>query len=145
MVRDMRTSSTLRKACGVESFVYTSFSGRIDRQFPFRNAKRDVEGHLKASGLTYTILRPTFYIFERADDTASKQSEELKRLYQAWAATIAATPNMSVDEWRDVIEHWAEVATEPGGVDYIEVEANIYCRASLTPVRGSLVVSDDAR
>src|SRR5262249_820709 len=43
------------KASGVESFVYTSFSGRIDREFPFRNAKRDVERHLKASGLPYTI------------------------------------------------------------------------------------------
>src|SRR5262245_44995884 len=50
------------KAGGVESFVYTSFSGRIDRSFPFRNAKRDVEGHLKASGLAYTILRPAFYM-----------------------------------------------------------------------------------
>jgi uncharacterized protein YbjT (DUF2867 family) len=49
-------------ACGVESFVYTSFSGHIDREFPFRNAKRDVEQHLKASGLFYTILRPTFYM-----------------------------------------------------------------------------------
>jgi uncharacterized protein YbjT (DUF2867 family) len=50
------------RACGVESFLYTSVSGRIDREFPFRNAKRDVERHLKASGLSYTILRPTFYM-----------------------------------------------------------------------------------
>jgi len=50
------------KASGVESFVYASFSGHIDREFPFRNAKRDVECHLKASGLAYTILRPTFYM-----------------------------------------------------------------------------------
>jgi uncharacterized protein YbjT (DUF2867 family) len=50
------------KDCGVGSFVYTSFSGHIDREFPFRNAKREVERHLKASGLSYTILRPTFYM-----------------------------------------------------------------------------------
>jgi uncharacterized protein YbjT (DUF2867 family) len=50
------------KAGGVESFVYTSISGRIDREFAFRNAKRDVERHLKGSGLSYTILRPTFYM-----------------------------------------------------------------------------------
>ena len=49
-------------ACGVESFVYTSLSGGIDREFPFRDAKRDVERHLEASGLSYTILRPTFYM-----------------------------------------------------------------------------------
>jgi uncharacterized protein YbjT (DUF2867 family) len=49
--------------CGVDSFIYTSFSGGIDREFPFRNAKRDVEHHLKArSRLAYTILRPTFYM-----------------------------------------------------------------------------------
>ena len=52
----------IAKDSGVESFVYTSVSGRIDREFPFRNAKRDVERHLKASGLSYTILRPTFYM-----------------------------------------------------------------------------------
>src|SRR4030095_542403 len=50
------------KACGVASFLYTSVSGRIDREFAFRNAKRDVERHLKGSGLSYTILRPTFYM-----------------------------------------------------------------------------------
>ena len=50
------------KAGGVDSFVYTSFSGHIDRDFAFRNAKRDVERHLKESGLSYTILRPTFYM-----------------------------------------------------------------------------------
>jgi uncharacterized protein YbjT (DUF2867 family) len=50
------------KASGVESFVYTSISGHIDREFPFRNAKRDVERYLQASGVSYTILRPTFYV-----------------------------------------------------------------------------------
>jgi uncharacterized protein YbjT (DUF2867 family) len=50
------------RKCGVESFVYISISGHIDREFPFRNAKRDVERHLKTSGLSYTILRPTFYM-----------------------------------------------------------------------------------
>ena len=50
------------KSCGVDSFVYTSFSGGIDRDFPFRNAKRDVERYLRGSGLAFTILRPTFYM-----------------------------------------------------------------------------------
>lgn len=39
---------------------------------------------------------------------------------KCWAATIAANPNMSLDEWRDLIEHWAEVTAEPGGVDYLD-------------------------
>jgi len=47
-------------AAGVHSFVYVSFSKHIDRDFPFRNAKRAVEQRLKQSRLAYTILRPTF-------------------------------------------------------------------------------------
>jgi uncharacterized protein YbjT (DUF2867 family) len=47
-------------AAGVGSFVYVSFSQHIDRDFPFRNAKRGVERHLQQSRLVYTILRPTF-------------------------------------------------------------------------------------
>src|SRR5262249_40039635 len=47
-------------AAGVRSFVYLSFSQHIDRDFPFRNAKRAVEQRLKHGRLAYTILRPTF-------------------------------------------------------------------------------------
>src|SRR5262245_678027 len=45
---------------GVQSFVYVSFSSHIDRDFPFRNAKRAIERRLRQSRLNYTILRPTF-------------------------------------------------------------------------------------
>src|SRR5262245_16258138 len=45
---------------GVASFVYFSFSKHIDRDFPFRNAKRAVEQRLKESRLAHTIVRPTF-------------------------------------------------------------------------------------
>ncbi len=50
------------KAAGVKHFVYTSFSGNIDRDFPLRNAKRAVEQLLKESGLVYTILRPSLFM-----------------------------------------------------------------------------------
>ena len=50
------------KAARVERFVYTSFSGNIDLDFPLRNAKRTVEAYLKLSGLTYTILRPSYFM-----------------------------------------------------------------------------------
>ncbi len=49
-------------ATGVKQFVYTSFSGNLDRDFPLRNAKRAVEKHLKESGLVYTILRPSMFM-----------------------------------------------------------------------------------
>ena len=48
------------KAAGVEHFVYTSFTA--DNDFPLRNAKRKVEKHLKASGLTYTIMRAGYFM-----------------------------------------------------------------------------------
>ena len=48
------------QAAGVEHFVYTSFT--MDNDFPLRNAKRAVEGCLKDSGLTYTILRPGYFM-----------------------------------------------------------------------------------
>ena len=50
------------KAAGVKHFVYTSFSGQLDLDFPLRNAKRKVEQYLKNSGLVYTILRPSYFM-----------------------------------------------------------------------------------
>ena len=65
-VNDIRTTDlegmmnliAAAKAAEVSHFIYTSFSGRINLDFPLRNAKRAVEARLKASGLGYTILRP---------------------------------------------------------------------------------------
>ncbi len=50
------------KAAQVHHFIYTSFSRNIDLDFPLRNAKRTVERHLKESGMTYTILRPSYFM-----------------------------------------------------------------------------------
>jgi NADH dehydrogenase len=50
------------KAAGVQHFIYTSFSGQMDLDFPLRNAKRSVEKHLQKSGMVYTILRPSFFM-----------------------------------------------------------------------------------
>lgn len=50
------------KESGIHQFIYTSFSKQIDLDFPLRNAKREVEEYLKQSGLTYTILRPSFFM-----------------------------------------------------------------------------------
>ena len=48
------------RAAGVERFVYVSFT--LDNRFPLRDAKREVERHLMASGMLYTILRPSFFM-----------------------------------------------------------------------------------
>jgi uncharacterized protein YbjT (DUF2867 family) len=49
-------------AAGIEHFIYTSFSGRIDLHFPLRDAKRAVEQHLQKSSMTYSILRPSCFM-----------------------------------------------------------------------------------
>lgn len=53
----------------------------------------------------------------------SKQSEELTTLYRSWTAALAANPEMPLDELRLMFEHWGDVTAEPGGVDYLEVDA----------------------
>jgi NADH dehydrogenase len=50
------------KADGVKHMIYTSFSKNLDLDFPLRNAKRAVEKHIKGSGLTFTILRPSCFM-----------------------------------------------------------------------------------
>jgi uncharacterized protein YbjT (DUF2867 family) len=50
------------RAARVRHIVYTSFTGAIDRPFPLSEAKRAVEQKLAESGLTYTILRPNFFM-----------------------------------------------------------------------------------
>lgn len=54
---------------------------------------------------------------------ASKQSAALKNLYGSWLSAMGSNPEMSLDEMRELFDHWGDVTGEPGGVDYLEVEA----------------------
>ena len=54
---------------------------------------------------------------------ASKQSQELNKLYLEWVAALKANPEMSLDEMRHMFEQWDRFTGEPGGVDYIETDA----------------------
>lgn len=49
-------------SAGASHFAYISFSQNVDVDSPLKNAKRTVEDYLTGSGLTYTILRPTFFM-----------------------------------------------------------------------------------
>ncbi|TXL72958.1 alpha/beta hydrolase [Vineibacter terrae] len=53
----------------------------------------------------------------------SPQSEALKSLYRHWSDSLAKNPTMPLDELRRLFDHWGDVTAEPGGVDYIEVDA----------------------
>ncbi len=52
------------QAAGVQRFIYISYSGNLNTDSPLTTAKRTVEEHLKQSGLTYTILRPSYFFME---------------------------------------------------------------------------------
>jgi epsilon-lactone hydrolase len=54
---------------------------------------------------------------------ASSQSEQLITLYKGWIGAVTANPEMPLDELRAMFEHWGDVTAEPGGVDYIEIDA----------------------
>jgi NADH dehydrogenase len=48
-------------SAGVSRFVLVSFP-HADVEFPLQTAKREVEEHLKSSGISYVILQPTFFM-----------------------------------------------------------------------------------
>ena len=50
------------REAGVGHFIYLSFSGNVQGDFPLHEAKRAVESHLQASGMAYTIVRPSFFM-----------------------------------------------------------------------------------
>lgn len=56
----VKTLIDASRQAGVERFVFISFT--MDSRFPLRDAKREAEKHLTASGMTWTILRPSFFM-----------------------------------------------------------------------------------
>lgn len=50
------------RAAGSEQFVFVSFDTSRSPDAPITAAKREVEEHLKRSGLTYTILHPSLFM-----------------------------------------------------------------------------------
>ncbi len=54
---------------------------------------------------------------------ASPQAQAMKDLYHGWIDTMAKNPDLGLDGTRDLFEHWGDLTTDPGGVDYLEVDA----------------------
>jgi uncharacterized protein YbjT (DUF2867 family) len=50
------------RSAGVSHFIFVSFSGNVDIDTPLEQAKREVEQRVIASGMTYTILRPSYFM-----------------------------------------------------------------------------------
>lgn len=54
---------------------------------------------------------------------ASSESEVISDLYKGWVAAMGENPEMTIEETRAMFDHWGDVTGEPGGVDYIEIDA----------------------
>ena len=54
---------------------------------------------------------------------ASPEANAIKDLYRDWVEAMAANPEMNLDEMRDLFEKWGDITGEPGGIDYLEVDA----------------------
>lgn len=55
---------------------------------------------------------------------ASPQAAAIDELFDSFLAALAANPEMELDELRDMLEQCGDLATDPGGVDYFEADAN---------------------
>jgi acetyl esterase/lipase len=51
------------------------------------------------------------------------KSKPLKDLYAGWKHAMATRHDMPLSDLRGMFEHWGDVTAEPGGVDYLEVDA----------------------
>jgi acetyl esterase/lipase len=54
---------------------------------------------------------------------ASRQSGAVTELYRKWLAAPAADPEWTPEDQRALIEEWQVLTAEPGGVDYLEIDA----------------------
>lgn len=53
----------------------------------------------------------------------STESGAVAELYRSWVAAPAANPEWTPQDQRDLVEGWNVLTAEPGGVDYLEVDA----------------------
>ena len=55
---------------------------------------------------------------------ASPQAAAIDNLFDSFVQAMADNPNMELDELRDLLEKCGDLAADPGGVDYLEADAN---------------------
>lgn len=94
------------KQAGVKHFVYISFL-ESPESFPLQDAKRAVEAPLQNSGMSYTILRPTFFTeiwlspnlgFDIANNKATVYGNGDKKISWISVKDVAAFAAASVDQ-----------------------------------------------
>lgn len=54
---------------------------------------------------------------------ASPQAAAIDKLFDSFVAALGANPQMGLEELRDMLEKCGDLAADPGGVDYLEADA----------------------
>lgn len=54
---------------------------------------------------------------------ASPQAAAIDQLFDSFVAALGANPQMGLEELRDLLEKCGDLAADPGGVDYLEADA----------------------
>ena len=150
------------RMAGVDHFVYLSFSGQLDLDFPLRNAKRTTEARLRESGMTYTILRPSFFMdvwlspavgFDALHATATIYGNGTHPISWAAAGDVAefAVRSLEVPEARnatieiggpvpltplDVVQIFEELGSPPFELSYLPAEELAVQQEAATDDRG---------
>jgi NADH dehydrogenase len=101
---------------GVERFVYVSYSRQLDDEGPLTQAKRAVEGRLIDSGMTYVILRPSYFMEVWLSPIVGFD-------YTTRQATIYGDGGRKISfiALRDVAEFAAQCAVDVGESETIEL------------------------
>ncbi len=55
---------------------------------------------------------------------ASPQAAAIDTLFDSFIAALGANPQMGIDELRNLLEQCGDLARDPGGVDYLDVDAD---------------------
>jgi uncharacterized protein YbjT (DUF2867 family) len=146
------------RASGVGHFVYVSFSKNLDLDYPLRNAKRAVEEHLRASGMPYTILRPSCFMevwlspavgFDPASAKATIYGTGINPMSYVAAGDVAEFAVRSLDFHGarnavieiggpaaippvDVVRIFEDVAGRPFEISHVEMDALAEQQAAAT-------------
>jgi epsilon-lactone hydrolase len=55
---------------------------------------------------------------------ASPQAAAIDKLFDSFVAALGANPQMGIEELRDLLEQCGDLARDPGGVDYFDIDAD---------------------
>jgi NADH dehydrogenase len=118
-------------AAGVKHFIFVSFSKNLQSDSPLHQAKWAVEAKLKTSGMTYTILRPSYFMeywlspligFDHAKGEVNIYGEGTNKISWIALGDVAEFAARSVDNpaaQNEIIELGGPQALSPDEVVYI--------------------------